>query len=81
MKNFEERKGHFYPIECDIGNEQKVIQVFRIIKNTYGGVHILINNAGAMRIGAFTGNYILRGQKLRFTFSCLLFYTTGARLI
>ncbi len=37
--------------ECDITNEEQVESTFANIKNDFGGVHGLINNAGLMRDG------------------------------
>ena len=56
MKNVAGLKGNFYPIECDVTNEEKVVEVFKHIKETFGNVHILINNAGVSRVGKITGN-------------------------
>lgn len=39
-------KGIFYPIKCDVTNEQEVLEAFKHAKNNFGGVDILINNAG-----------------------------------
>lgn len=32
--------------QCDVGNFQQVIEVFKQIHNDYGEIHVLINNAG-----------------------------------
>ena len=56
MKNVTGLKGNFHSIECDVTNEQKVIEAFDHIKKTFGGLHILINNAGCSRMGPIIGN-------------------------
>ncbi|XP_014208950.1 farnesol dehydrogenase [Copidosoma floridanum] len=47
-KNFE-GKGNFYIKECDVSREASVDNVFDWIKNTFGTVNILINNAGSIK--------------------------------
>lgn len=54
MKNVQ-GKGKFHAIECDVTQEDNVIKVFDCIKNKFGSVHVLINNAGGMTKGATTG--------------------------
>ncbi|KAF5302098.1 hypothetical protein FQR65_LT08649 [Abscondita terminalis] len=39
-------KGKFYPREVDITKENEVLNTFRWIKENFGSIHILINNAG-----------------------------------
>lgn len=42
-------EGQLNAVECDITNEQSVKQAYTWIERTYGGVDLLINNAGAVR--------------------------------
>jgi NADP+-dependent farnesol dehydrogenase len=37
---------NFYAMKCDVSNEKEVIQVFAEIEKKFGGVDVLINNAG-----------------------------------
>ncbi|XP_003426019.1 farnesol dehydrogenase isoform X1 [Nasonia vitripennis] len=53
MKNVQE-KGKFHAVECDVTKEDNVIKVFDYIKNKFGSVHVLVNNAGGMTKGATT---------------------------
>ncbi|KAF7393613.1 hypothetical protein HZH68_010432 [Vespula germanica] len=39
-------KGKFYPYECDVTKPESIEQAFQWVKNTFGTVHILVNNAG-----------------------------------
>ena len=58
MRNLENVKGKFHPIECDITDEDKVIKVFNEIKNKFGFIHILVNNAGVSKANSIIGkNY------------------------
>lgn len=40
--------GQLNAVECDIRSEQSVIYAFNWIINTYGGVDLLVNNAGVI---------------------------------
>lgn len=33
-------------VECDVRNEEDIIRLIRTVEEEYGGIHILINNAG-----------------------------------
>lgn len=57
MKNVQ-GPGQFHAIECDISQENNVVDVFNDIKNKFGSVHILVNNAGGMNKGATAGTVI-----------------------
>jgi len=48
MKNFK-GKGKFYAKDCDVSQEESVIEAFNFVRNTFGTVNILINNAGAIQ--------------------------------
>ncbi|XP_043674958.1 farnesol dehydrogenase-like isoform X2 [Vespula pensylvanica] len=39
-------KGKFYACECDVTKPESIEQAFQWVKNTFGIVHILVNNAG-----------------------------------
>ena len=38
--------GSLHPIKCDVSKEDQVVAMFNEIQTLYGGVDILINNAG-----------------------------------
>ncbi len=39
-------KGIFLPVKCDVTNETEVISLFQVGKDKFGGIDVLINNAG-----------------------------------
>ncbi|XP_043279065.1 farnesol dehydrogenase-like [Venturia canescens] len=43
--------GKFFGYECDVTTEESVIGVFKKIKENFGTVHVLVNNAGTMEAG------------------------------
>jgi NADP+-dependent farnesol dehydrogenase len=47
-------KGQLNAVECDIGNEQSVQSVFTWIEKTFGGVDLVVNNAGVYTKALFT---------------------------
>lgn len=42
-------EGQLNAVECDITNEQSVKQAYQWIERTYGGIDLLVNNAGVVR--------------------------------
>lgn len=38
--------GRLYPLQCDVKEEQQVLNAFKWIKSNLGPIHILVNNAG-----------------------------------
>lgn len=38
--------GEFYPVKCDVSKEQDILDAFAWVKETFGGVDVLVNNAG-----------------------------------
>nr|XP_012145261.1 PREDICTED: dehydrogenase/reductase SDR family member 11-like isoform X1 [Megachile rotundata] len=40
----------FFPIECDVRNEEQIIKAFQCVEKKFGGVDILVNNAGALHV-------------------------------
>ncbi|XP_046394670.1 farnesol dehydrogenase-like [Ischnura elegans] len=42
-------KGSLHPLKVDICNEAEVRDAFQWVKDTYGAVHVLVNNAGITR--------------------------------
>ncbi|XP_047354893.1 farnesol dehydrogenase-like isoform X3 [Vespa velutina] len=39
-------KGKFYACECDVTKPESIEQAFEWVKNNFGTIHILVNNAG-----------------------------------
>ena len=39
-------KGKLIPIKCDLSKEEEILAMFKKIKTDYGGVDVLVNNAG-----------------------------------
>ncbi len=39
-------KGTFIPVQCDVTNESDVVSLFQVAKEKFGGIDVLINNAG-----------------------------------
>ena len=54
-KRIEDDGGEALPIEIDITDHGKVEAAMAEIKGQFGGLHILINNAGVMLLGAVEG--------------------------
>ncbi|XP_015585758.1 farnesol dehydrogenase [Cephus cinctus] len=46
MKQLKNPKGKFHGFMCDISKEQNVIDAFKWIKDNFGTVSVLVNNAG-----------------------------------
>ena len=55
MKN---KKGEFFPIQCDLTNEEDILKAFNWTKKNLGGVDILVNNAGTSSISMIIGESI-----------------------
>lgn len=47
--------GQFYPLECDLTNENDILKAFKWIDDNLGGIHFLINNAGIIRKSSILG--------------------------
>lgn len=47
--------GNFFAKECDVTKESNVIETFDYIKATLGTVHVLINNAGMVKVKTIEG--------------------------
>lgn len=45
-----EFKENFHAFKCDVGNEDSVKSAFAWVEENLGGVHIIVNNAGCLRI-------------------------------
>lgn len=66
-KNIEENNytGQFYPLKCDLTDENQILNIFKWIDENIGGIHFMINNAGIIRISPILGkNFITsKGNK------------------
>ena len=38
--------GEMLPVRCDVTNESEVLDMFKVIKEKFGKLHICVNNAG-----------------------------------
>ncbi|XP_011306997.1 dehydrogenase/reductase SDR family member 11 [Fopius arisanus] len=54
MNDMPEARGKFHAIQCDVSNDNDVVESFKWIKNNVGKVQVLINNAGILVKGKFT---------------------------
>lgn len=45
----------FFARECDVTKEKDVLDAFDYVKDTFGTVHVLINNAGMIKIKTIEG--------------------------
>lgn len=52
-----EKDGKFHAIECDVTKEENVIESFKKIEEDFGSVHVLVNNAGIVRLKTITGKF------------------------
>ncbi|KAL5292268.1 DHRS11.2 family protein [Megaselia abdita] len=39
----------FHSVKCDVSDEEEVKEKFKWVDETFGGIHVLINNAGILR--------------------------------
>ena len=51
--------GKFYSKECDISKEEDVIQALKWVKQTFGTLNVLINNAGQIKMSKIIGKYLI----------------------
>lgn len=45
-------KGEVFPLKGDVSKEEEITKTFEWIKKKFGKIHILVNNAGIIRLGA-----------------------------
>ncbi|XP_018565951.1 farnesol dehydrogenase-like [Anoplophora glabripennis] len=45
------KKGKLHPVRADLTKEEDILEAFKWVKDNLGPVHILINNAGALKLG------------------------------
>jgi len=42
----EKGPGQMYPFQCDVSKEAEVLSMFKYVKDTFGSLHVCVNNAG-----------------------------------
>ncbi len=47
----------FVPVQCDIGKEDNVIEMFKVAKEMFNGIDVMINNAGQCRNELIFNNF------------------------
>lgn len=50
--------GVFYPLMCDLMDENDILNAFKWIDDNIGGIHFMINNAGIIKIATMLGKKI-----------------------
>lgn len=50
----EDLRSKLHPVTCDVRDEEKVISTFKWVDKTFDGIHVLINNAGILRVTKLT---------------------------
>lgn len=48
-------KGKIIPLKGDVSKEEDILETFKTIKEQFGTIHILVNNAGFGRFSTFMG--------------------------
>lgn len=48
--------GKFHFMKCDLYNESDILKAFNFAESNFGGVHVLVNNAGTIRSSTLAGN-------------------------
>lgn len=48
--------GTIHAMKCDLTIDKDIIETFKKIENTYGGIDVLVNCAGIIKIGGLIGN-------------------------
>lgn len=49
-KSLDGSEGSFHPFECDLRQEEDILNVFKYADEEYGGIDILVNSAGLLYI-------------------------------
>ncbi|KAF2880512.1 hypothetical protein ILUMI_25665, partial [Ignelater luminosus] len=57
-KTVSNSNGELYALKTDITKEKEILKAFQWIKDNMGPVHILINNAGIVRLSDFVGGNV-----------------------
>jgi len=48
-------KGEIIPLKGDVAKEEEILAAFKVIKEKFGKIHILVNNAGIGRVALLSG--------------------------
>lgn len=67
-------------IQCDIGDFTQVSRLFETIKDTFGGIDLLVNNAGISRIGLLSDLSVEEWHKVMNTNLNSIFYCSKLAL-
>lgn len=43
---------NYYPLRCDVTQEEDILAAFQWVETNLGGVHVLVNNAGIAKFNA-----------------------------
>jgi len=57
-KSLESASGKLFAVKCDVSNESDVVAAFTWVKDNFGGVDILINNAAVATDTSLTGMWL-----------------------
>uniref|UniRef100_H2YGC9 Dehydrogenase/reductase SDR family member 11 n=1 Tax=Ciona savignyi TaxID=51511 RepID=H2YGC9_CIOSA len=45
-------KGEMHPFKCDVKSEENILKMFQFVKEKFGSIHVLVNNAGLAHFAA-----------------------------
>ncbi|XP_018565970.1 farnesol dehydrogenase-like [Anoplophora glabripennis] len=48
------KKGKLHPVRADLTKEKDILEAFKWVKDNLGPVHILVNNAGVIKLGSLS---------------------------
>jgi len=46
--------GEVCPVRCDLRRESDIMDLFQLIRDNYGRLHVCINNAGLVRLNTLS---------------------------
>ena len=52
--------GKFFAIECDVSKDKNVFDAFQQIRHSFRTLHVLVNNAGIIRMKSIEGEPMLK---------------------
>jgi len=52
-------KGDIIPLKGDVSKEEDIVAAFKVIKEKFGTIHILVNNAGIGRMALLSGKFYM----------------------
>lgn len=59
-KSLKDAKGSFHYSRCDVRNENDILKAFDNVEKNFGGVDVLVNNAGLGLPGTIGGKFIYK---------------------